>query len=124
MRCSTLGSFGILLCGALAASLSAQDDRFASGSESVHDAGGSEERVPWKLLRPAKVEAGARYPLVLFLHGAGERGADNERQLVWFPRPMAGDAASAQFPCFVLAPQCPANARWMEVDWSAERSPR
>ncbi|MCG8511961.1 MAG: sulfatase-like hydrolase/transferase, partial [Rhodospirillales bacterium] len=29
-----------------------------------------------------KLEAGRRYPLVLFLHGAGERGDDNAKQLV------------------------------------------
>ena len=39
------------------------------------DATGKE--LPYRLLRPAKEEAGKRYPLVIFLHGAGERGTDN-----------------------------------------------
>ena len=41
------------------------------------DATGKE--LPYRLLRPAKVEDGKRYPLVVFLHGAGERG-DRQRE--------------------------------------------
>ena len=41
---------------------------------------------PYRLLAPETVEAGKRYPLVLFLHGAGERGRDNNLQLKHFPR--------------------------------------
>lgn len=39
------------------------------------------DTLPYRLLRPETVKAGEKYPLVLFLHGAGERGNDNERQL-------------------------------------------
>ena len=34
--------------------------------------------IPYRLMSPAKVEEGKRYPVVLFLHGAGERGDDEE----------------------------------------------
>ena len=37
----------------------------------------------YRILAPATLEAGRRYPLVLFLHGAGERGDDNAMQLLW-----------------------------------------
>ena len=54
-------------------------------------------------------------PLVLFLHGAGERGDDNAAQLrhgvAEFHR------RQAEHPCLVLAPQCPAGQKWVEVDW-------
>ena len=33
--------------------------------------------LPYRLHAPAKYEENTRYPLVLFLHGAGERGTDN-----------------------------------------------
>lgn len=33
------------------------------------------------LLRPEVEKPGEKYPLVLFLHGAGERGNDNRKQL-------------------------------------------
>ena len=40
------------------------------------------DSLRYRLLRPEKEKAGKKYPLVLFLHGAGERGSDNEKQLV------------------------------------------
>jgi predicted peptidase len=79
------------------------------------DAAGKE--LPYRLLRPAKVEDGKRYPLVIFLHGAGERGTDNEKQLVHGVPQFV--ARREQYPCFLIAPQCPGPQKWVEVDWSA-----
>jgi predicted peptidase len=60
-------------------------------------------------------------PLVLVLHGAGERGNDNCAQLRNGVAELLGSAtATARFPCFVLVPQCPTQHRWVEVDWTAE----
>ena len=42
----------------------------------------------YRIQSPAKPEAGRKYPLVLFLHGAGERGDDNAMQLVWCVWPV------------------------------------
>ena len=39
------------------------------------------DSLPYRMIRPESMKAGKKYPLVLFLHGAGERGNDNERQL-------------------------------------------
>lgn len=36
----------------------------------------------YRLLRPEVMKPDEKYPLVLFLHGAGERGNDNENN--WF----------------------------------------
>ncbi|ODN30428.1 alpha/beta fold hydrolase [Fervidobacterium thailandense] len=70
-------------------------------------------RMKYRLFEP-NVESGKRYPLVVFLHGAGERGDDNERHItanegatVWV-RPDV----QAKHPCFVLAPQCPQDGYW------------
>ncbi|MCG8583085.1 MAG: prolyl oligopeptidase family serine peptidase, partial [Pirellulales bacterium] len=57
--------------------------------------------------------------LVLFLHGAGERGSDNRKQLVHGMKDFATDEALTKRPCFVVAPQCPAGQKWVNVDWSA-----
>lgn len=63
--------------------------------------------MPYRLFVPAGYDAAKRYPLVLFLHGGGENGTDNEKQLagsegatVW-----AKPAEQAKRPAFVLAPQ-------------------
>lgn len=51
-----------------------------------------------------------RWPLVLFLHGAGERGDDLERVKAWGPPKMA--AAGEDLPYIMVAPQCPAGETW------------
>lgn len=53
-----------------------------------------------------------KFPLVIFLHGSGERGNDNEAQLKWGVGNFANDRTMARYPCFVIAPQCPANQGW------------
>lgn len=60
-----------------------------------------------------------KYPLVLFLHGAGERGAENVRQLIHGGKVMASGELRQRHPAFVVAPQCPEGKKWVEVDWEA-----
>lgn len=60
---------------------------------------------------------GAKFPLILFLHGAGERGNDNKSQLKWGGSMLAQDAQE-QHPCFVVAPQCPSGKQWVNTPWA------
>ncbi len=53
-----------------------------------------------------------KYPLIIFLHGSGERGNDNEAQLKWGVINFADDEEMIMHPAFVIAPQCPANLSW------------
>ncbi|MGN6617919.1 MAG: prolyl oligopeptidase family serine peptidase [Ilyomonas sp.] len=53
-----------------------------------------------------------RYPLIIFLHGSGERGNDNEAQLKWGVLNFATDQMMISHPAIVVAPQCPAGDRW------------
>ena len=77
--------------------------------------------LKYRLLRPEKLEEGQRYPLVIFLHGAGERGDDNRRQLVHGMREFTRADRRKEFPAFVLAPQCPSNQKWVDVPWDAPK---
>lgn len=77
---------------------------------------------PYLLLPPANVEEGKSYPLVLFLHGAGERGSDNKAHWRHFPERMASAEYREKYPCFVLAPQCPEEQTWVDVNWSDPQS--
>lgn len=89
----------------------------------VEVADGAEKRLfRYRLLTPARIVAGTKYPVVLFLHGAGERGSDNLRQLKYLPAWMAEPAAREAYPCFVLAPQCRENERWVDVAWGDPQS--
>jgi predicted peptidase len=74
-------------------------------------------RYPFQLLRP-NANVGEPQPLVIFLHGAGERGEDNSKQLTWLPLNLAGDAMRARFSCYLLAVQCPDGEKWADVPWS------
>lgn len=74
--------------------------------------------LPYRLLRPAKIEPGKKYPLVLFLHGAGERGDDNQKQLIHAASEFARDDRMRDYPAFVVFPQCPNGQRWVESDWN------
>ncbi len=53
-----------------------------------------------------------KYPLVVFLHGSGERGNDNDAQLKWGVMNFADDQIMIMHPAFVIAPQCPQNMSW------------
>ena len=81
----------------------------------------------YRLLRPASVAGdgrdGQRYPLVLFLHGAGERGNDNVKQLKFLPTWLAEPTLRQRHPCFVLVPQCRMDERWVDVSWADVKSP-
>ncbi len=81
-------------------------------------AGAGGHVLPYRLLKPKKIEPGQSYPLVLFLHGAGERGSDNAAQLIHGAGAFATPENRRKHPCFVVAPQCPLDRRWVEVDWS------
>ncbi|MCA8987835.1 MAG: prolyl oligopeptidase family serine peptidase [Planctomycetaceae bacterium] len=65
-------------------------------------------------LFPAKdYDENQKYPLILFLHGSGERGNDNRLQVEHnFPDLFITDAGQSTNPCFVLAPQCPKDLSW------------
>jgi predicted peptidase len=51
-----------------------------------------------------------RWPLILFLHGAGERGADLARVKVHGPPKLV--ASRPDFPFIVVSPQCPEYEIW------------
>jgi predicted peptidase len=79
-----------------------------------HDGG----KLNYRMMPPAKIEAGQKYPLVLFLHGAGERGNDNEAQLRHGAGDFASEALRSKYPAFVVAPQCPSEEKWVDAPWS------
>lgn len=96
-------------------------DAFEAGSVTVADDGGAVE-FRYRLLRPSRIEPGVRYPVVLFLHGAGERGVDNAAQLKFLPRWMAEPENRERHPCFLIAPQCRPDHAWAKIDWQTKQA--
>jgi predicted peptidase len=86
------------------------------------------ETFPYRLSAPQFPEAGKTYPLILFLHGSGECGTDNRRQLVvGLPTLMAALLRRPE-PVIVVAPQCQ-NGNWwvkrlaMRPEYAAAQEP-
>jgi poly(3-hydroxybutyrate) depolymerase len=73
-------------------------------------------KLPWRLLSPRDSVNGRKYPLVIFLHGAGERGNNNHAQLKNGVMAFAEPDMRTNHPAYILAPQCPENVRWSAVD--------
>jgi predicted peptidase len=73
----------------------------------------SGETMPYRLFTPAPLAAGRTYPLIVFLHGAGGSGTDNEKQLqganVFGALVWTLPEHQAQNPAFVVAPQSHVN---------------
>lgn len=82
------------------------------------------EDFPFCLYIPSQYEAGKTYPMMVYLHGAGERGTDNILQTGnASPIPYLTDIEYyRQHPCIILAPQCPEDEWWVDVLYEEERS--
>ena len=77
------------------------------------------KNLPYRLFIPLHYDQKKKYPLVVYLHGGGGRGNDNQKQidggngyLIDF---FTGDETQARYPSFVVAPQSPMEG-WIEAD--------
>src|SRR6185295_11176357 len=78
------------------------------------------EHLPYCFLSPKTTETGKKYPLVIFYHGAGERGDDNKTQLTNGVQLFASAESREKFPCYMLVPQCPKGNKWVNTDWKLD----
>lgn len=95
----------LILTAATAASAAQQELRFEGViSRPV--------KLDYLLHLPAGYDAGGtrHWPLMLFLHGAGERGTNLARVKVHGPPKIA--ETNAAFPFILVSPQCPPGERW------------
>ena len=74
-----------------------------------------QDTLPYRLLLPLNYNAKKNYPLILFLHGAGERGNDNEKQLVHGGDLFLIDSIRKNYPAIVVFPQCATNGFWSNI---------
>jgi len=73
------------------------------------------DTLRYRILYPESYEPGKSYPLVVFLHGAGFRGNDNEHPLDEGGSLFLNDSVRKKFPALVLFPQCPADSMWNKM---------
>ena len=72
--------------------------------------GDKETTLEYWLFLPKSYDQKKSWPLMLFLHGAGERGSNLNQVKKWGPPKRVG--SKKDFPFVVISPQCPKNKRW------------
>ena len=73
------------------------------------------DTLPYRILIPENYNSQSPFPLLLFLHGAGERGSDNKSQLVHGSFLFKSEDFRSNYPAIVLFPQCPEKSSWANV---------
>lgn len=71
--------------------------------------------LPYRILYPKNYDKTQKYPLVVLLHGAGERGSDNEKQLTHGSKLFLNEQYRDRFPAIVIFPQCSADSYWASM---------
>jgi predicted peptidase len=67
------------------------------------------DTLRYRILYPDNYQAGKKFPLIVFLHGSGERGNNNEAQLIHGGKLFTDSANRQKFPAIVVFPQCAGN---------------
>jgi predicted peptidase len=81
------------------------------------------QALPYRMLLPENFDKNKVYPLVLFLHGAGERGSDNIAQLTHGASLFLAPQFREQYQVITVFPQAAAEDYWVNVDVRRDVSP-
>ena len=73
-------------------------------------------QLPYRILYPLDFDTIRSYPVLVFLHGAFEKGTDNNAQLNIGGRYFLREENRKDFPAIVIFPQCPADDSWVYFD--------
>ncbi|SEL39295.1 carboxylesterase family protein [Parapedobacter koreensis] len=73
------------------------------------------DTLPYRILYPDGYDPEGQYPVLFFLHGAGERGNDNASQLTHGGSLFLADSIRHAFPAIIVFPQCPEASFWSNV---------
>lgn len=67
---------------------------------------------------PDNYSTSTKYPLIMYLHGVGDRGNDYAPKTGPDMQQLASKQSQQLYPCIVYAPQCPENDQWVNVpEW-------
>ena len=70
------------------------------------------DTLPFQLVLPANYQPSQRYPIMVLLHGSGERGSDNQKHLKHFLPLVNNQVTRRKYPFIYVIPQCPASSSW------------
>jgi predicted peptidase len=107
-----------LACRAGLAAESSPNSAVGPGAQTAQDLNRDVKvRLKYLLYLPKNYDSKKEWPLVLFLHGAGERGDNLEMVKTHGPPKLV--AQGKEFPFVLVSPQCPAGRWWEPVELSA-----
>ncbi len=93
-----------VLCFVCGSSVLGQDTHWSESLALTYD-NGLGDTMPYRLFVPPDYDAERAYPLVVFLHGAGERGTNNTSQVAVHIGNLINATQSPQYTSFLVAPQ-------------------
>jgi predicted peptidase len=82
------------------------------------------DTLKYRILYPENFDATKKYPVVFFLHGSGERGNDNEKQLSNGAKMFLADNFRQKYPAIIIFPQCAEESYWANVEIEAINTKR
>ncbi len=120
--------FSCALSGIVSIALAGELKDVLNESKACRYKGTNGATLPYRLFSP-KVTPGRKYPLLVFLHGAGERGTNNVEQLrhlsalrLVYDKCADGVWRQEARQAFVIFPQCAPSSQWVLVPWGEKTS--
>ncbi|WP_316734505.1 prolyl oligopeptidase family serine peptidase [Pedobacter aquatilis] len=74
------------------------------------------DSIYYRILFPENFNPAQKYPVLFVLHGRGESGNDNEKQLTHGAKLFLKDEVRKNFPAIIVFPQCTADSYWANVN--------
>ncbi|MGE0079030.1 MAG: prolyl oligopeptidase family serine peptidase [Bacteroidales bacterium] len=102
-----------LLLVLISVAANAQEDITKLYQEKVFSKNGY--ALPYRIMYPKNFNPKQKYPIIFVLHGSGERGSDNLKQLTHGASMFASDSVRDKFPAIIVFPQCEADGYWANV---------
>jgi len=81
------------------------------------------DTLPYRILLPLNYNPNVKYPLILFLHGSGERGNDNNLQLTHGADLFLKESVRQEYPAVIVFPQLAKDHQWTYLVSDQESSP-
>ena len=96
-----------------------ENEKFPYGEHFAHKSHQHGEiTIPYRIYIPFNYDPDKKYPLLLNLHGAGNRGSDNKRHLLFINRPLSNPELSVD-EAIILYPHCALENKWVHTNWYA-----
>jgi len=74
------------------------------------------DSLSYRILFPEHFDPKQKYPVLFFLHGRGESGSDNEKQLTHGAQLFLREDIRQKFPAIIIFPQCTEDSYWANVN--------